>query len=123
MAALSGKQGSVTYAGTSVSHISSWEIDYKGDAIDVTGMSDAGKKAFIGGLTEWSGSFDATLDGSYTLPTPAASVAISLVDSADSGYNTYSGTVITTGVKVTSKVDGAVTINVTFQGTGTLSIA
>lgn len=123
MAVLSGKAGTVTYNSASVAHVSGWEIDYKGAAVDVTGMSDSGLKTFIGGLTEWSGSFDATLDGAYTLPTPAASVAIALVDSADTGYNTYTGTVVTTGVKITNSVDGAVKINVTFQGSGALGIA
>jgi predicted secreted protein len=123
MAVLSGKEGSATVGGTAITHLASWEIDYKGDAIDVTGMSESGKKAFIGGLTEWSGSMEFALDGGLALPTPATSVSVSLVDSADTGYNTYAGTAVITGVKPSTSVDGAVKCSVSFQGSGTLSIS
>ena len=122
MANLSGKQGSGTVGGQAITDVTSWEIDYKADAIDVTGMSDSGKKAFIGGLSEWSGSLEANLDSGQTLPTIGAAAALSLVDSADSGYNTYAGTAILTGMKFSTSVEGAVKVSFTFQGTGTLGI-
>lgn len=122
MANLSGKSGSATVGGQAITDVTSWELDYKADAIDTTGMSDSGKKTFIGGLSEWSGSVEANLDGSQTLPTIGASAAVSLVDSADTGYNTYAGTAILTGMKFATSVDGAVKVTFTFQGSGTLSI-
>ena len=123
MARLSGKSGSAAVGGAAVLGVSSWEIDYKGEAVDVTGMDSAGAKAFIGGLTEWSGTIEGTMEAGATMPTPAASVAVSLVDSTPSAANkTYSGTVITTGVKVSTSVEGAVKYSISFQGTAGLTI-
>jgi len=123
MARLSGKGGSASVGGAAVLGVTSWEIDYKGEAVDVTGMDSSGAKQFVGGLTEWSGTIDGNLESGATLPTPAASVAVALVDSADTGYNTYSGTAIVTGVKPSTSVEGAVKYSITFQGTGALGIA
>lgn len=123
MARLSGKGGSLSIGGAAVLGVTSWEIDYKGEAVDVTGMDSSGAKAFVGGLTEWSFSCEGNLESGATLPTPAASVALSAVDSADTGYNTYTGTMIITGVKPTTSVDGAVKYSITAQGTGALGIA
>lgn len=124
MARLSGKGGSASIGGE-VLGVTSWEIDYKGDAMDVTGMDSAGAKAFLAGLTEWAGSCDGFLESGATLPLPAAAVnpTISFVDSADAGANTYTGDVIVTGVKYSTSVDGAAKYAITFQGTGALDIA
>lgn len=123
MARLSGKSGSASIGGA-ISNVSNWEIDYQGDAIDVTGMDSSGAREFIGGLTQWSGTVECHLDSAQALPTPSgAAVAVSLVDSADTGYNTYSGNVIVTGIRPRTAVDGNVQCTITFQGTGALSIA
>lgn len=123
MAILSGKAGTVTINSGAITGVTSWELDYQGDAIETTGMSDSGKRTYIGGLTGWSGSIEFNVHSAATLPTPAAAVTFALVDSGDSGANTYSGTAITTSMKVSTSVDGAVKCSVAFQGTGTLSIA
>jgi predicted secreted protein len=122
MARLSGKIGSASLGGA-ILGVNSWEIDYKGEAIDVTGMDSAAAKAFIGGLTEWSGSLEGFLESGATLPLPAATAAVSLVDSADAGFNTYTGSSIITGVKYSTSVEGAVKYSITFQGTAALGIA
>ncbi len=124
MARLSGKGGSVSIGGN-IAGVTSWEIDYKGDAVDVTGMDSSGAKAFIAGLTEWSGSCEGFLESGATLPLPAAASnpSVSLVDSGDLGANTYTGDVIVTGVKYSTSVDGAAKFSITFQGTGALGIA
>lgn len=127
MAILSGKAGTVTinkgqYQAV-IKGVTSWELDYQGDAVETTGMSDGGKRTYIGGLTGWSGSVEFNVDSAATLPTPAAAVTFVLRDSGDAGANTYSGTAITTSVKVSTSVDSVVKCTVAFQGTGTLSIA
>jgi len=127
MARTSGKLGSATINAVTYNGVTNWEIDYKGDAIDVTGMTDAGVKAFVGGLTEWSGSMDVVWDNTQALPTPAltlaATVAVSLVTGATGALDTWAGAVIITDCKVTVPVDGAIKLSCTFQGTGALSIS
>ena len=122
MARFSGKAGSITNAGTNIA-ITSWEIDAKGDAIDVTGMDDAGIKEFLAGLTEWSGSFEGFATGDVA--TSAAGTALTapvFKSSATAGAPKLTGTGggIITGCKVSSAVDGAVKVSVTFQGSGAL---
>lgn len=125
MARASGKAGTVTIATCgpgAYNGVTSWEIDYKGDAIDVTGMSDAGVKAFIAGLTEWSGTVDLNWDTAQAAPTPALAGTISAVTGATGAYDTWAGAIIVTSAKVTIPVDGACKLSIAFQGTGVLSI-
>jgi predicted secreted protein len=123
MARLSGKDGTVS-VNASVLGVTSWEIDYKGDAIDVTGMDSSGAKAFIGGLTEWSG----TVEGHWesTAPPSAALVGtqvnVSLVSDNATPKVTCAGAVIVTGLKIGVSVDANVTYTYTFQGTGALTV-
>lgn len=124
MARLSGKAGSATINAVGYKGIKNWEIDYKGDAIDVTGMDSSGAKAFIGGLTEWSGSVDMNWDTTQAIPTPAAIVAATFLTGEGSGsYDSYAGNVIVTSAKLSIPVEGAAQLNLTFQGTGTLTIS
>lgn len=123
MARLSGKSGSISVGGSQLLHCNEWELTYEGEAVDVTGMDDNGVKTFIPGLTSWSGNASGFLDSTQTLPTPCASIVnISLVDSRDTGGNTYSGSVIITQVTYSTTVDGSVKWSVNFQGTGALTI-
>lgn len=123
MARASGKAGTATINAVGYNGVTSWEIDYKGDAVDVTGMSDAGIKAFVGGLTEWSGSMDVNWDVAQANPTPGSIVAASFVTGATGAYDTWAGNVIVTSAKVTTPLEGAVKLSISFQGTGSLTIS
>lgn len=122
MARLSGKGGSVSIGG-SVLGVKSWDIDAKGDAVDVTGFDSAGEKEFISGLTEWSGTAECFLDaGGYLASTAlGTSVSVSLASSSTAPKVTCSGTAIVTGWKVSVPVEGAVTLSIAFQGSKTLT--
>jgi hypothetical protein len=121
MARFSGKAGSITNAGTNIA-LTSWEIDAKGAADDVTGMDDAGVKEFLAGLTEWSGSFEGFATGDVSASAPGASFTAAVFkSSATAGAPKLTGNAISTGLKVTSAVDGAVKASCTFQGSGTLT--
>lgn len=56
--ALAGKGGSVYLGANKVAEITSWSLDLGADDIEITSFDSAGKKEFLAGLTEWSGSFE-----------------------------------------------------------------
>ena len=123
MARLSGKAGEVkadaTVAAT-VYGVTNWEIDYKGDAIDTTGMDSAGAKVFIGGLTEISGTVECFHESDHELNTditPAATILVELYY-ATGDASAWHGSAVVTDTKPTVQVDGAVKWSITFQGTG-----
>ena len=120
MARFAGKGGSITNGGSNVA-IKSFEVDAKGDAIDVTGMDSSGAKAFIAGLTEWSGSITGLATGDVTSWKPGTTMTAMVLDTAGGLSPTLTGDAIITGLKVSTAVDGAVTVDITFQGTGALA--
>lgn len=124
MAAISGKAGSVKADATVpavVYSVTNWEVDLKGDAIDVTGMSDSGAKTFIGGLTEGTCTIDCVEDGDNPLNVDIAPGATILIELryVSTDASAWHGSAIVTSLKPTVKVDGAVTwaIGATFSGT------
>ena len=121
MARYSGKAGSITNAATNIA-VTSWEIDAKGDAIDTTGMDDAGVKEFLAGCTEWSGSFEGFATGTVAGSAPGSAITAGVfASSGTAGAPKLTGTGFITGCKVSSAVDGAVKVSCTFQGSGTLT--
>jgi hypothetical protein len=127
MAGFSGKTGAITGPTINV-NLTSMEIDHKGEAVDVTGMSDSGLKKFVAGLTEFSGSFEGHATGDVTALQPGLSTATWVFSTGSTGAPkltcTYSAGityVIITGCKVSSSVEGSVKCSVTFQGSGTLT--
>jgi len=124
MARLTGKKGSVTIGASGVYGVKSWEIDAKCDAVDVTGMDSGGAKEFLSGLTEWNGTIECFLDSENFISNSVlggAPVSFSLVSDATTPKITCSGSAILTGWKPSVSVEGAVTLSITFQGTGTLT--
>lgn len=121
MARYSGKGGSITGAGANIA-ITSWEIDARGDAVDVTGMDSGGAKEFVSGLTEWSGTFEGFATGSLAGSAPGTSVTGAVFkSSAAAGAPKLTGNLIITGCRVQTTVEGAVRVTCTFQGTGPLT--
>jgi len=123
MAARSGKAGTVTWNGEVVGHVISWSTNLEGDAIDVTGMTEAGVAAFIGGVTRGTCDFECFLDTTTAVQPdemdPVTSATLALAD----GVNTISGTAIITSAKPTVAVDGAVKWSCSAQFTGAITIA
>jgi len=126
--ALAGKSGAVystTTGGTAtgvaiVAGMKSWTIDYTNDALDSTDFADVGVKAYIAGLSGWSGSFEGYKDGAPGL-TPGTSYILHLRESASTNTQLYTGTAIITGLHGSASIDGVVTQSYDFQGTGALT--
>jgi len=119
MAQISGKMGSVLVAGATVAGIKSWTVDYVVDAIETTDFADAGVKAYIAGLSGWSGSFEGYKDGAPTAI--GAEIALILKESTDATQQ-YTGQAILTGCHGTVSIDGVVGEAYDFQGTTGLTI-
>lgn len=114
--------GSVT---TAVGGINTWTINYAGDAHETTDFVDAGVKTYVAGGTGWNG----TATGYYSSAVAYNTTYKPGTDHAmKAGFNASSanyvfGVIYITGVGFGTGVDGAVTVNIDFQGTGALTIA
>lgn len=124
MARFAGKGGTATFGGSTIFGCTDWEVDYKGDAIDTTGMDSGGAKEFIAGLTEWSVTVNGYATGTVAALVPGTSLALVLrsAAAADGDVPQLTGTGIVTDLKVTSSVAGLVGVAVSLQGTGTLTV-
>jgi len=129
MARVAGKAGQVwadagvpTEADVALG-VTNWELDLKGDAVDTTGMDDAGVKSFIAGLTEGTGSIEAFADGALdTDIVPGTTIGCYLLN-ADGDASGWTGSAIVTGLKPTVAVDGAVKWSIGVQYSGTIEYA
>lgn len=119
MAELSGKDGSVALSGAQTT-VKSWTVSYAGDALETTNFDDSsGGRTYIAGLTGWSGSFDALYStGNTGVPGSSGSI---ILRSSTGTAGVWSGSILITGMDVTTPRDGLVTQSYTFQGNGTLT--
>lgn len=118
MARVVGYGGDVKVASASIAGIRAWTIDDVINVHDTSGYDTDQPKTFLGGQTEWSGSFEGLKDGA-----PIAKgtvVALELLESATASQK-WSGNCIITGRHGGSSVDGMVMYNYDFQGTAALT--
>lgn len=129
MARLAGKAGAFLIDATDPVDpigVTSWELDYKGEAVDITGMDSSGVKEFIAGLTEAAGTAtifatdDATNPVANTEIRPGLTCVIWLFHAA-SDAESWNGSAIITDVKPTVHVSGAVSYDISFQFTGAIA--
>ena len=125
MATHHGKEGVVTVGGTGVGELTGFTLETTGDVVEDTALTDA-TKSFVAGRTSFSGTlemhFDET-DTPQTNLTAGSSLAfILLPEGNSSGDRSFSGTGIVTGMSVTNSMEAVISRNVTFQGTGALTI-
>lgn len=130
MARIAGKGGQIAYdlsSGSpdiSTEAVTSWEMDYKGDVIDVTGMDSAGAKAFIPSLTEATAQLEILATGAIDTDLyPGLELEVELypVAGARAATSSWNFTAIVTGCKPTVEVSGAVKYSVTVQATGAIA--
>lgn len=124
--AIAGKGGLVKIGAKTVAEIKSWSLDLGVDDIDVTSFDSGGKKEFIAGLTEWSGSFEGSLkaddtDGQKAIFAAwAAGTPLTLTFQVSSGV-TFSGSAyVKPSIEV--PVDDKASFSCDFQGTGELTL-
>jgi hypothetical protein len=125
MATHHGKEGVVTAGGTAVGELTGFTLETTGDVVEDTALTDS-TKSFLAGRTSFSGTlemnFDET-DSPQTSLTAGSSIAFILLPEGNaSGDRSFAGTGIVTGMSVTNSLDAVSSSNVTFQGTGALTI-
>ncbi len=124
--ATTGKEGSVAIGANKVAEIKSWSLDLGADDIDITSFDSNGKKEFLAGLTEWSGSFEGNLKTADTngqkalLNAWANGTPVTLNLKVDDTV-TFSGSAyVKPSIEV--PVDDKASFSCDFQGTGALTL-
>lgn len=124
--AVTGKGGSVYLGANKVAEITSWSLDLEADDIDVTSFDSAGKKEFLAGLTEWSGSIEGNLKADDTngqkaiFSAWASGTALNFIFKVSEAIS-YSGSAfVKPSIEV--PVDDKASFSCDFQGTGALTL-
>jgi len=107
-------------AAKNIAGINSWSVDYTCDALETTDFADAGTRSYIGGCTNWSGTFSGYKDGAPL--SIGSQYGIELAESATT-TQMWLGTIYITGVHPTVDKDNVVSYSYDFQGSGDLTIA
>jgi len=124
--AVTGKGGQVKIGANTVAEINSWSLDLGADDIDVTSFDSAGKKEFLAGLTEWSGSFEGNLKADDTngqkalLNAWANGTPVELTFQVSAGVTFAGSAYVKPSIEV--PVDDKASFSCDFQGTGELTL-
>tara|TARA_B110000483_G_scaffold101811_1_gene124586 strand:+ start:145 stop:531 length:387 start_codon:yes stop_codon:yes gene_type:complete len=125
MATHHGKEGVVTVGGTAVGELTGFTLETTADVVEDTALTDA-TKSFLAGRTSFSGTLEMNFDETDTPQTNlvvGASLAFILLPEGNaSGDRSFAGTGVVTGMSVTNSMEAVISRNVTFQGTGALTI-
>lgn len=127
--ALAGKGGSVYIPGTPVTpiaNINQWTLSVDAGNYDASVLGDSWRH-FVPGLRGFNGTingyWDITLDinGQQVLQTNMlTSTAVVIVMQVAAGGGSYEGTVNITNLAISDPVDGLITLDFTYVGTGSL---
>lgn len=127
--ALAGKGGSVYLPGTPtvpIANINQWTLSVDAGNYDASVLGDSWRH-FVPGLRGFNGSingyWDVTLDttGQYVLQTNMlTSASVVIVMQVAPGGGSYEGTVNITAMSISDPVDGLITLDFTYVGTGSL---
>lgn len=128
MATHAGKEGTIKVGANAIAEVKEFEIDEVAEVLDNTTLDNTnGYRTHLQTFNSWSGSaltlWDETdANGQATL-TIGASVTINAYPEGDANGDTFlSGDITVTGVKVKSSFDGLVERELSFTGTGALTI-
>ncbi len=120
MAVIHGKNGTVTWAGTSQANLTGWTLTMTADTADDTEMGDAWQ-SFKVGFADWSATIEINVDTTGILLGTAAvlgelgsAAQVTLTD----GTATYTGTAIAEAFEVSESIDDVVKCTYTLAGTG-----
>lgn len=127
--ALAGKGGSVYIPSTPtvpIANINQWTLSIDAGNYDASVLGDSWRH-FVPGLRGFNGAingyWDVTLDttGQYILQTNMlTSTAVVIVMQVAPGGGSYEGTVNITNMAISDPVDGLITLDFTYVGTGSL---
>jgi predicted secreted protein len=126
MATHTGSEGVIKIGSTVLGELRSYTLENTSDTIEDTSMGDASRTYKVG-LKGFSGSaslFFDELDAGQILIVVGSEIAIKVFpEGASSGDKFYEGNAIVTGYNISASFDGMVEAEMTFTGTGTLSLS
>ena len=126
MATHTGSEGVIKIGSTLLGELRSYTLENTADTIEDTSMGDASRTYKVG-LKGFSGSaslFFDELDAGQILIVVGSEIAIKVFpEGASSGDKFYEGNAIVTGYNISASFDGMVEAEMTFTGTGTLSLS
>jgi predicted secreted protein len=125
MATHTGSEGTIKVSTTVVGELRSYTLEQTADTIEDTSMGDT-SRTYKSALKGWSGSaslFFDEADAGQLLLVLGTSVAIKVYpEGASTGDKYYYGDAIITGSNISASFDGMVEAEVTFTGTGVLTL-
>jgi hypothetical protein len=128
MAVMHGKDAQIEKNSVAISFATDWTIDVTLASEDITDFGDDWR-AVVGGIASWSGSFTCFWDPGNTeqkaihdaIVTAAPTGALADMDFYFDGTNFWDGSILITGMSVTTAVSGVNVATWTFDGNGALS--
>ena len=125
MATHTGSEGTIKVGSTTVGELRSYSLEQTADTIEDTSMGDT-TRTYKSALKGWSGSaslfFDET-DAGQTALALGTEIALKVYpEGASSGDKYYYGQAIITGSNISASFDGMVEAEVTFTGSGALTL-
>ena len=125
MATHTGSEGTIKVGTTVVGELRSYSLEQTADTIEDTSMGDT-TRTYKSALKGWSGSaslFFDEADAGQLLLVLGTSIALKVYpEGASSGDKYYYGQAIITGSNISASFDGMVEAEVTFTGSGTLTL-
>lgn len=118
MAELTGKGGSISFTGLTVS-VFSWSLNDDADLKDKTDFADAaaGYRTKIAGVPDWSVTVEARYDSTNTAdPGDSALLTLTVTTGSD-----YTGTAMIASMSISEPVDDLVTATYEFVANGVLN--
>ena len=125
MATHTGSEGTIKVSTTVVGELRSYTLEQTADTIEDTSMGDT-SRTYKSALKGWSGSaslFFDEADAGQLLLVLGTEIALKVYpEGASSGDKYYYGQAIITGSNISASFDGMVEAEVTFTGTGLLTL-
>lgn len=126
MATHTGSEGLIKIGTTTVGELRSYTLEQTADTIEDTSMGDSSRtyKSALKGFSGSASLFFDEADAGQILIVVGGSITIKVFpEGASSGDKFYEGSAIVTGYNVSASFDGMVEAEMTFTGTGALSLS
>jgi predicted secreted protein len=121
-----GSEGTIKVGTDTVGELRSYSLETTSDTIETSNMGTTAR-TYKAGLTAWSGTaslFWDELDAGQTALAVGTEITIKVYpEGASAGDKYYTGTAIVTAKSVSASFDGLVESEISFQGTGALSLS
>ena len=125
MATHTGSEGNIKIGSTILGELRSYTLEQTSDTIEDTSLGDS-SRTFKTGLKGFSGSaslFFDEADAGQLLVTAGSSITINVSpEGSSSGDKYFAGDAIVTGYNVSASFDGMVEAEMTFTGTGAITV-